>query len=65
MLTIIYCWGNIKLLSLPPFPFTKDTLLAKVLTLSTVNMDGALKHLGILAYANDTIPVTVLDRTTF
>ena len=43
-----YIGGEItKLLSLHPLLFTKDTLLAKVLMLSTVNMYDVHEHLGI------------------
>ena len=49
--------GNTKLLSLHPLPFTKDTLLAKALTLSMANMD--------YIHAHDTISVMALSGTSF
>ena len=46
--------GNTKFLSLHPLPFTKDTLSAEALTLSTANMHDISKYLGIYAYAYTT-----------
>ena len=37
-------------LSLHPLPFTKDTISAEALMLSTVGLNGVFEHLGILIH---------------